>query len=187
MVKRMAIASLVAALAGAAPAAQRNKPAGNAPVQQAAGDMQAAMDSAQANAKHPGDEAMSCEALQDELVATMQDPAVQGIIAKQGAYAQEQQAKLKAAQEAHGSGPSKGEIAAQMAMGFASGFVPGVGAGNMAAQAAQTQAMASQAAANQAAMAERMREMATIMPQMMRGQRLIELAQKRKCDWAGGQ
>lgn len=144
--------------------------------------MQATMNAAQKNAKRPGDEAMTCDALQNELVSTMQDPKVKAVIGSQGAYAQEQQKKLEAGM-AGANGPSKGSIAAQMARGFATSMIPGAGMTQVAAQNAQIQSQMAQAAQNQADMFQHMGEMMSIMPQMMRGQRLVELAQAKKCDW----
>jgi hypothetical protein len=81
------------------------------------------------------------------------------------------------------SGPSKASIAAHMAVGFASSFVPGLGVASSAAQAAQARSQAAEAAKNQAQMTERTQEMMKVLPQLMRGQRLVELGQARKCDW----
>ncbi|HZP48195.1 MAG TPA: hypothetical protein VFB07_06670 [Vicinamibacterales bacterium] len=160
-----------------------------APPQSNVADMESAMAKAQANARHPGDEAMSCDALQDELVATMQDPAVAAVMTRNGAYARQQQDKLDAAHSAQ-STASKASTAARIVAGFVSGFVPGAGAAGMAAQAAQARTQMAEAAKNQADMMQRMQDMLTIMPQMMRGQRLVELAQERQCGWmtaAGGE
>ena len=77
-----------------------------------------------------------------------------------------------------------------LASSIASMFVPGLGMFTGRAQAAAAQAQAAQAsveaARNVQQMEERMNDMMTILPQMMRGQRLMELAQARKCDWLAG-
>ncbi len=152
------------------------------PTAQMGRDMEAVMADAQAKAKRPDDEALICDALQDQIIANTTDPAVQAVVAKQGAQAQAQMDKLNEAR----SKQSKASVAAQIATGFASGFVPGLGAASMAAQAAQYQGAQAQAAANMQQMMSNMQEMMTIMPQMMRGQRLYELAQGKKCAWVNG-
>jgi hypothetical protein len=58
--------------------------------------------------------------------------------------------------------------------------------GQMMASAAENQAKVAQGAARvQSRMAEGQQMMA-FMPKLMRGQRLIELAAVRKCEWVGG-
>ncbi|MGH9408350.1 MAG: hypothetical protein ACRD1V_02730 [Vicinamibacterales bacterium] len=183
MFKPYAAALLVVAGSFATLDAQKSRPAPPQGMPDPA-QMQAAMDAAQKNAKRPGDEVMSCDALQTELVADMQDPKLQAVAAKQGAWAKDQQDKLNAANGANAAGPSKGSIAAQMAKSFATSMIPGAGMAQMAGQQAQIQAQMAQAAQNQAAMMENMTNMMTIMPQMMRGQRLVELGQAKNCEWA---
>jgi hypothetical protein len=62
--------------------------------------------------------------------------------------------------------------------------VPGVDAAATAAMAAQAPAMQAQTQANVQARAQQAQSMTAMLPQMMRGQRLVELAQARNCDWA---
>src|SRR5262249_55832951 len=85
--------------------------------------LQKAMADAQTKAARRGDAAMTCEALQEEIVSSMREPAVTAAATKTGAWGAEQQNKL-----AEASGSAKGAMAAQMAMGLASGlgsmFVP---------------------------------------------------------------
>jgi hypothetical protein len=65
-------------------------------------------------------------------------------------------------------------------------MVPGAAMGQMVASAAENQAKAAQSAARvQSRMAEGQQMMA-FMPQLLRGQRLVELAMVRKCEWATG-
>ena len=65
-------------------------------------------------------------------------------------------------------------------------MVPGAAMGHMMASAAENQAKVAQGAARvQSRMAEGQQMMA-FMPKLMRGQRLIELATARKCEWATG-
>jgi hypothetical protein len=184
MFKQYAAVLLVVAGSFATLDAQKSRPAAPQGMPDPE-QMQATMDAAQKNARRTGDEAMTCDAMQTELVADMQDPKLQAVTAKMGASAKEEQDKLNAAKgAADASGASKGSIAAQMAKSFATSMIPGAGMTQMAGQQAQIQAQMAQAAQNQAAMVQRMNDMMTIMPQMMRGQRLVELGQAKKCDWA---
>jgi hypothetical protein len=133
---------------------------------------------------------MGCDAIQKELIATVKDPAVQAAATRQGAAAQQQIAKLNDATAASGA------AASQMAMGFASALTPAMGgamggmmppiggAATASAQAAQMRAMQAQAVVGQQFAMTQMQEMVTILPQLMRSQRLVELASTKKCEWA---
>ena len=150
--------------------------------------LQKAMAEAEAKARRPGDNALTCDAIQNEMVSSMRDPAVTAAATKAGAWGADQQRKFEEA-----SGASKAAMAGQKAMGLASSlgsmFLPGLGLVTGRAQGAIAQAQAAQnaaaAARNMQQLDERMNDMMTILPQMMRGQRLLELAQGRKCDWLG--
>jgi hypothetical protein len=138
--------------------------------------MNAAMADAQAQAQRPGDDQLTCDQLQAEMTTTMQDPAVQGVIAQQGQWAQGQVEEMNAAR-----GRAQAQLGVSLFMGLASSFIPGLGmaqAMQQRAMAAQQQAQAQQNIANMTAQAE---QMSTIMPQMMRGQRVYELAQAQQC------
>jgi hypothetical protein len=150
--------------------------------------LQKAMADGQAKAARPGDSALTCDAILNEIVSSMRDPAVSAAATKAGAWGAEQQRQLEEA-----SGASRAAIAGQMAMGLASSlgsmFLPGLGMltgrGQNAATAAQVEQNAA-AARNVQQLEERMNEMMGILPQLMRGQRLLELGQGRKCDWLAG-
>lgn len=139
-------------------------------------DMEATMAAAQAQAIHPDDDGLSCDQLQTEMVVTMQDPVVQAQFAQQGAWAQGQVSQMNAA---------RGQIAAQMGasmfLGLASAFLPGLGYVQMAQQRAMAAGQQAQAQQNMAQMMENAQGMMTIMPQMMRGQRVYELGQAKQC------
>jgi hypothetical protein len=78
-------------------------------------------------------------------------------------------------------------MAMGLAASFGSMFMPGLfGRGMQAAQQAQAAQAAQQAAQNQQKVVEAMNTMIPILPQMMRGQRLFELAQAKKCAFAQG-
>jgi hypothetical protein len=141
-----------------------------------AAGMEQSMADAQAAAARPGDEQLTCEQLETEIITTMQDPAVQQAVAANGADAQAQMDQMNAAR-----GQMRAQMATSMFMGIASSFIPGMGYAQMAQQrmmAAQQQRAANQ---NMAQMMEMAQRMQTIMPQLMRGQRVYELAQAQQC------
>src|SRR5690242_3888944 len=70
----------------------------NAQLQMQGANMMAAQASAQAAAVRPGDEALSCDALQTEMGVMFKDPAFQAAVASAGASAQSQMDRAKAAQ-----------------------------------------------------------------------------------------
>lgn len=139
--------------------------------------MMEAMEKAQAQANRPGDERLSCDELQKQLVGVAQDPAFQAYVKVAGEAAQKDMAQMQGAQS---------EIAAKTAATVIASMVPGAAMGHMMASAAENQAKAAQGAARvQSRMADAQQMMA-FMPQLMRGQRLIELATVRKCEWTAG-
>jgi hypothetical protein len=137
-------------------------------------ELHAAMQSAQAAASRPGDQSLSCEALQAELGETMKDPAIQSFTDS----AAQQAAPVTGAP---GAGAPGGAASALLGS-----VLPGVDAASTAAMAAQAPAMQAQTQANVQARAQQAQAMTAMLPQMMRGQRLIELAQARNCDWLSG-
>jgi hypothetical protein len=132
---------------------------------------------AEAAANRPGDSAMTCEAIQVEMDVMFNDPAFKANVAASGAAAQAQMDQAKSAQAGFAA-----TTGAAMAAGVAGSFIPGVGgyAGMAAANAQMAAAMAQMPAAN------RNRDImyaniGAMVPQMMRGQRLNELAQAKNC------
>jgi hypothetical protein len=151
--------------------------------------LQTAMADAQAKAIRPADSGMSCEALQTELQAAALDPAVQAVAKENGTVAQE---KLDEVQK--GNAAAKAAVATQIATGLFAGltsaFVPGVGALTGASQQAAARAQAAQAQAaaakNVQDMNVMMERMITILPQLMRGQHVMEVAYGKQCPWIMG-
>ena len=143
--------------------------------------MMAAQASAQASAARPGDEAKSCDALQAEMAATMNDPQVQTAIASMGASAQAQMDKAKAAQAGAVAG-----IATTTAMGIAGSFIPGLNWFNQGAMMAQQANAASQMNAANRDRAQMMSDMTSVMPQLYRGQHLYDLSVKKNCSFTKG-
>jgi hypothetical protein len=157
--------------------------------QQALADQIAAAQAAgEANASRPGDESLSCEALQAELVAIAQSPEMQAFVQTAGAQAQSQLDQLNEAQAAQqaAAGP-RPRLFRQMVQGAASGVVPGLG--QAAARAQQAESIAQNAAVqqqtlqNQQAILALGGQTAAMAGPAMRGQRVMELAQARDCAW----
>ena len=139
--------------------------------------MMKAMEQAQAEANQPGDEQLTCDQLQEQLVVIAQDPAYLAHVKAVGIAAEKDMAQMQVPQS---------EIAAKSAATIVASTVPGAAMGHMTASAAENQAKVAQGAARmQSRMAHGMQMMA-FMPKLMRGQRLIELATARKCEWATG-
>jgi hypothetical protein len=180
-------ASLLLCLAlsvGTAVAQRRPEPAPSPDALQQ--QMLAAQAAAQAGASRPGDEELSCEALQAEIVsiaqAMQQDPAMQSMAAQ----AQADLAKMQEAQQAaEAQGQSSRPRFGQMVRGMATGVVPGADRAGAAAQQAAAMAQAQQAQANDnaARMAAMSQGAAAMIGPAMRGQRVMELAQARNCAW----
>jgi hypothetical protein len=143
-----------------------------------AAQMEQAQADAQAAATRPGDEALTCEQLENEMATTMQDPAVQQVMAANGAVAQEQMDQMNAL-----AGRARAQMATSMFMGIASSFIPGLGYAQMAQQQMQAAQYQRQANQNMAQMMETAQRMQTIMPQIMRGQRVYELGQAKQCSF----
>ena len=139
--------------------------------------MMKSMEKAQAEAYQPGDEQLTCDKLQQQLVVIAQDPAFLAHVKAGGDAAQKDMAQLQAAQ---------GEIAAKSAATVIASMVPGAAMGHMMASAAENQAKAAQGAARMQSRMADAQQMMVFMPKLMRGQRLIELAMVRKCDWVTG-
>jgi hypothetical protein len=140
-----------------------------------ADQLQAAFEKAQADSIRPGDEKLDCDALKEEMIENASKPEVQAYVEKSGAWAKKEKDAMK---------PGKGRVAVQTAVSVFSSVVPGGDwAGIMAAkaQAPMQQAQTMQRLQEHMQM---MNEMIPIMPYMMRGQRVVDLAKMRSCDWA---
>jgi hypothetical protein len=181
-------ASLLLCLAcsvGTAVAQEPTEPAPSAEAMQQ--QLLEAKAAAEAGATRPGDEDLSCEALQAEIVSlaqTMQqDPALQTMAAQ----AQADLAKIQEAQQAAETQQASRPRLGQMMRGMATGVVPGMDRANAAAQQAAAMAQAQQAQAQASQNLQRMAAMsqgaAALAGPAMRGQRVVELAQARNCAW----
>lgn len=133
--------------------------------------LQAAMMKAQAAAVRPGDETLGCEALQKEMVASMDDPAIKAYAAKANAAAAKQ---LAEAEKSQATGKSKA-----MTPGAAAALADALSPESAFAVAAMpTQA---QIAQSQQVMMEQMKQLVPLMPILMRSQRLMTLAMAKGC------
>ena len=141
-------------------------------------DLQAAQAQAQADAIHPGDDDLTCDQIQAEMATTMNSQEVRTNTAEMGETARAQQ------QRAH---DMQGQMAAQVGVGMVTGvissFVPGAGYAQQAIVAAQMRQQQAQAAQGQQEMSGMMGNMSAMMPQMMRGQRLYQLADAKHCEF----
>jgi hypothetical protein len=142
---------------------------------------QTAMVAAQTAAVTPGDEALPCDALQKELVSTMQDPAILAYAAKtNAAYAKQ----LEAQQQ------KKTPMAPQAAAAMAAALAPGAAmAGTpmpsvVPGQPMTPQQMQQVIAAQQQASIAYMNQLTPIMPALVRSQRVTMLGMTKNCTWA---
>jgi len=158
--------------------------------QQALADqIEAAQAAAEANASRPGDESLSCEALQGEMATISQSPEMHAFTQTAGAQAQANMAQISAAQAAQqAAAQARPGMARQIAQGVVSGVVPGVGQASAQAQQAaaiaQNAQLQQQALENQQAILGLGGQISTLIGPAMRGQRVFELAQARDCAWA---
>lgn len=140
-----------------------------------------AVEAAQAEASRPGDEKLSCEELEAELAAVVNDPAVQANIAAGGASAERDMAALAEAKKAYDA-----QLPASVAAGVAASAAPGgqyAAMGKAVAEAESKKAIAAQRLQERASLAAGAVEM---MPQLLRGQRIIELGTAKGCEFAEG-
>jgi hypothetical protein len=133
-----------------------------------------AMERAQREAVRAGDEQLDCAALEQQLVAAVNAPAVQDYVARSGDPAQRDTAQVR---------PDPGRMTGQAAMTAFSSLVPGGAWAGLAASMGQAAGMQAQTAQNVQQRMQQSNDMVAILPQMLRGQRVIELAQARQCAW----
>jgi len=151
-------------------------------------EMATAMQAAQARAIRPGDEALPCAALEKELVSSMNDPAIQAYAGKSAAAAQK---NATAAEKSKAPMTPQAAAALAAALGAGGGAPPGLAGapglrGGLPPGLAASQDLAAQSQAAQKLQAEQMKQMIPIMPQMMRSQRIIQLAAVKQCAWMFG-
>jgi hypothetical protein len=136
--------------------------------------LQQSMQAAQAHASHAGDDALDCAGLENEMIAITTDPALKEQVAELGDQTREYQAGMTGADA---------QISIQTALSVYASLVPGGGWAQLGAAQAQMPAQRAQAAKRQDQIRSQGQAMMPFLPQMMRGQRVIELAQQRECAW----
>lgn len=139
--------------------------------------MMMAMDQAKADSARPGDDKLSCEQLEEQLVSVTQDPDFQAHVESAGANAQKQQEAMQGA---------KGQIALQSLRTVLMTFIPGGRMAGMAHAQAQAKAQGVQSMSQMKSRIEQAQQMMVLMPKLMRGQRVVELAAGKNCEWAAG-
>lgn len=137
--------------------------------------MRKAMQAAQASASKPGDENLDCEQLQKEFAATTTDPALHAQVGQAGAQAQEDLEAMKQA---------RAGVAAQTATTAAGALVPGADMAAMAAAVAQAESSKAAGARRMPSRMAQAGQWAELMPNLMRGERLVQLAVAKNCAWA---
>lgn len=140
-----------------------------------------AYQAAQAAAHRPGDEKLNCEALQAQFTEVMNDPTIKAKVETAGAAAQRDMAAMEAAKEAQ-----QAQIAAGTAATAAASMLPGGQWAALGTAVAQAEAAKAGVAGRMQAHAALAQSTFETMPKVMRGQRLIELAAAKKCDWVEG-
>jgi hypothetical protein len=178
---KLVIALSLALLAGGTLAAGNAAPQAVAPgmlgTPQDYQAMMKAMETAQAEANRPGDEKLGCEELESQFTELMNDPALKARIEAAGAAAQGDMSTVAAAQ---------GAVAASTAASAAASMTPGGQWAALAAAVGQAQAAQAAAAARSGQQAELAKAALEMLPQLLRGERLINLASVKKCEWAAG-
>jgi hypothetical protein len=146
-----------------------------------------------AAAVRPGDEDLTCQQLQDEIVAAAQSPELQAALQPFAAQAQSDQAQLQEAQrqveeQTQGRRGGGGGLFRSLAQGVATAALPNsVGAtATQAAAMAQAAQMQRQAAQNQEQIFGAAQGAVGMMGMAQRGQRVMELAEAKKCEWLNG-
>jgi hypothetical protein len=148
-----------------------------------------------ANANRPGDEDLTCQQLQDEIVAAAQSPEFQGALQPFAEQAQADQAQVEEAQQqieeqtqGRRRGGAGGGLFRSLAQGAAAAALPNsVGASaTQAAGMAQAAQMQRQAAQNQERIFAAAEGAVGLMGTAQRGQRVMELAEAKKCEWLNG-
>lgn len=133
-----------------------------------------ALEQARREAVRPGDEQLDCPALEQQFIAAATSPSLHDYVDKGGAQAQRDAARAQ---------PDPARMTAQAALTAFSSLVPGGAWAGLLAQAGEMAGMQAQTAQNVQQRVQQANEMVKILPQLLRGQRVIELAQARRCEW----
>jgi hypothetical protein len=137
--------------------------------------MAKAMEQAQAEASRPGDEKLTCEQLEEQLTTIAQSPEFLAHVEATGAEAQKQQEAMQT---------PKGQIAVQTFRAVIMSTMQGAALPGMAHAQAQATAQGAKGMKLAQERMERAKKMTSMLPMLMRGQRVIELASGKGCEWA---
>lgn len=161
-------------MVAAAPAAHAQMMGSMTP-QQAADLMnfQAVMAKAQAASMKPGDEVLSCPEIRQQLVAVMDSPAVKAYASKANATAAQQVADVQRKSGAPMSPATAAALAQSLSPDMGTAGMAGLTGMPTAAQMAQAQKV----------MVDQMKQMTTVLPALMRAQRLMMLSGMKQCGW----
>jgi len=134
----------------------------------------------------PGDDKLTCDQLQAEMVADINDPKVQEMNNQSSAMMKSQLAQQRAAMS-----KAAPMMAASLAAGMLTSMLPYGGNAASAAsqtgmQAMQAQMFTQQAAAGEAPTVQMMQSIGAAMGPMMRGWRVMELAKNKRCAFMNG-
>jgi hypothetical protein len=133
-------------------------------------NFQATMAKAQAAAMKPGDEALTCPAIRQQLVTVMDSPAVKAYAAKANATAAQQMTDSQKKSAAPMSPATAAALAQSLSPDMSAGMASLAGMPT-AAQMAQAQKL----------MLNQMKQMAPVLPALMRSQRLMMLSGMKQC------
>ena len=147
--------------------------------QERAAQEQALQAQAQAAAIHPGDDQLTCGQLQTQMMAGVNDPTVQQNMQAnaQMAQAQQAQAQQELQRQQH-------QAPTNIIGSMISSMIPGAGWAQVAQARAQQQQQQQQYEQAQQQSMQMQQNTDAAMPQMMRGQRLYQLAQQKNCPFA---
>lgn len=171
----LAMSALTLVLSAAAPALAQS---GMEAMETAGARMQEQQAQAQADAVRPGDEQLTCDQLQAEMGATMNSPEMQTNMSEIEASAARQQEMQREAQER-----ARGQMATGVVAGVIGSVIPGAGYAQTAIMNAQAREQQAAAAQGQTETAGMIDNMSNMMPAMMRGQRVVELARAQSCEF----
>jgi hypothetical protein len=146
---------------------------GNEELAAAAAALEAAQARGQAEASRPGDEALTCEQIEAESIAVMNTPEMRAAMTASMVNSAQSMAQAEDMQNS-----MMGNTAANLALGVAGQFVPGLG---MVQGMMMRNQMSAQAEESEELMLASLRNMEIMMPALMRSQRLGELAQAQNC------
>jgi len=142
--------------------------------------LEQALAAAEADSIRPGDEALSCAELETEFASVFTSPEIQALAVARGSFSHDQMQSYEAVR-AQAQREVATTVISSIAMSIASSFIPGLGHLQQGMQMRQQQQMERRYQENMANMMQMLGPMEAAMPNMMRGQRVYELASAQSC------